>query len=79
MHPKLEYAAAVWNPYIKTQCSQLEKVHLQVLEEHKPYVDDMLDELQWLTLEARREKASLVFFHKIHYGLVDIDKAKYLD
>ena len=28
--------------------------------------------------EARREQASLAFFHKIHYGLVDIDKAMYL-
>ena len=42
------------------------------------HVDNLLDELQWPTLEAQREQASLAFFHKIHYGLVDIDKPKYL-
>ena len=29
----------------------------------------MLDELQWPTLEARRDQSSLLFFHKIHCGI----------
>ena len=37
----------------------------------------MLDELQWPTLEPGGSRP-LAFFHKIPYGLVDIDKAKYL-
>ena len=38
----------------------------------------MLDELEWPSLEARREQSSLVFFCKIHSGSVSLDKDKYL-
>ena len=41
-------------------------------------VGEMLDELQWPTLEARRDQSSLLFFHKIHCGTMSIDKDKYL-
>ena len=52
MRSKLEYAAAVWNPYIKIQCSQLEKVQRTCRRlGNTSYVDDMVDELQWPTLK----------------------------
>ena len=42
----------------------------------------MLDELEWPSLEARREQSSLTFFYKIHAGTVpgtvSLDKDKYL-
>ena len=38
----------------------------------------MLDELEWLSLEARRDRSSLLLFHKIHSGAVSIEKDKYL-
>ena len=41
-------------------------------------VGEMLNELQWPTLEARRDQSSLLFFHKIHCGIMSIDKDKYL-
>ena len=41
-------------------------------------VDDMLDELEWPSLETRREQYSLTFFYKIHSGTVSLDKDKYL-
>ena len=41
-------------------------------------VGDMLDELEWPSLEARREQSSLAFFYKIHSGTVSLDKDKYL-
>ena len=41
-------------------------------------VDDMLDELEWPSLEDRRLKSSLTFFYKIHSGTVSLDKDKYL-
>ena len=41
-------------------------------------VGDMLDELEWPSLEARKEQSSLVFFYKIHSGTVSLDKDKYL-
>ena len=39
---------------------------------------DMLDELEWPSLETRREQSSLAFFYKIHSGTVSLDKDKYL-
>ena len=41
-------------------------------------VGDMLDELEWPSLEARREQSFLTFFYKIHSGTVSLDKDKYL-
>ena len=41
-------------------------------------VGDMLDELEWPSLESRREQSSLTFFYKIHSGMVYVDKDKYL-
>ena len=38
----------------------------------------MLDELEWPSLEARRDRPSLLLFHKIHSGAVSIEKDKYL-
>ena len=35
-------------------------------------VGDMLDELEWPSLEARREQSSLTFFYKIHSGTVSL-------
>ena len=34
----------------------------------------MLDELEWPSLEARRDQSSLLLFHKIHCGVVSIEK-----
>ena len=39
---------------------------------------EMLDELHPPTLEAQRDQSSLFFFHKIHCGIMSIDKDKYL-
>ena len=41
-------------------------------------VGEMLDELEWPSLEARRDLSSLLLFHKIHSGAVSIEKDKYL-
>ena len=38
----------------------------------------MLDELEWPSLEARRDQYSLLLFHKIHCGTVSIEKDKYM-
>ena len=38
----------------------------------------MLDELEWPSLEARREQSSLTFFYKIHSGTMSLEKDKYL-
>ena len=38
----------------------------------------MLDELEWPSLEARRDRSFLLLFHKIHSGALSIEKDKYL-
>ena len=38
----------------------------------------MLGELEWPSLEARKDRSSLLLFHKVHCGVVSIDKDKYL-
>ena len=41
-------------------------------------VGELLDELQWPTLQERRQQASLTLFYKIHNNLAIIDKSRYL-
>ena len=38
----------------------------------------MLDELEWPSLEAHRDRLSLLLFYKIYCGAVSIEKDKYL-
>ena len=84
VRPKLEYAAPILSPYCKTQIQQMEKVQKTAARwtcrrwRNTSSVGEMLDELQWPTLEARRDQSSLLFFHKIHCGTMSIDKDKYL-
>ena len=82
VRPKLEYASPVWNPYIKSQVNQLEKVQRTAAHwtckrwQNTSHMGDMLNELERPTLEDRREQASLAFFHKIHSGTVAIERNK---
>ena len=42
-------------------------------------VKEMLEQLDWETLEQRRRKARLTMLYKMHYNLVEIDHQKYLE
>ena len=81
---KLEYAAPIWHPYHETQIGQVEKIQRTAARwtcrrwRNTGTVGDMLDDLEWPSLENRREQSSLTFFYKIHSGTVDLDKDKYL-
>ena len=84
VRPKPEYAASIWSPHSKLQINQIEKVQRTAAHwtcrrwEDMSSVGEMLDELEWPSLEARRDQSSLLFFHKIHYGAVSIEKDKYM-
>ena len=84
VRPKLENAAPIWSPYSKLQINQVEKVQRTAAcwtcrrWRNTSSVDKMLDELEWPSLEARRDRSSLLLFHKIHSGAVSIEKDKYL-
>ena len=84
VRPQIEYAALIWIPYHKLQIQEVEKVQRRAARwtyrrwRNTSSVGDMLDELKWLSLEARKEQSSLTFFYKIHSGTVSLDKDKYL-
>ena len=73
-----------WSPHSKLQINQIEKVQRTAVRWtcrrwwNTSSVGKMLDELEWPSLEARRDKSSLLLFHKIHCGAVSIDKDKYM-
>ena len=84
VRPRLEYAAPIWNPHSKLQNNQIEKVQRTAARwtcrrwRNTSSVGVMLDELEWPSLEARRDQSSLFLFHKIHCGAVFIEKDKYM-
>ena len=84
VRPKLEYAAPIRSLYSKLQINKEEKVQRTAARwtcrrwRNTSSVGEMLDELEWPSLEARRDRSSLLLFHKIHSGAVSIEKDKYL-
>ena len=84
VRPQLEYAAPIWHHYHDTQIAHVEKVQRTAVRwtcmrwRNTSSVGDMLDELEWPSLEVLRELSSLAFFYKIHSGTVSLDKDKYL-
>ena len=84
VRPQLEYAAPFWNPYHKLHIQEVKNVQRTAARwtcrrwRNTRSVGDMLDELEWPSLEARMEQSSLTFFYKIHSGTVSLDKDKYL-
>ena len=63
VRPKLEYAVPIWHPYHETQIGQVEKVQRTAATwtcrrwRNTSSVGDMLDELEWPSLETRREQS----------------------
>ena len=61
VRPKLEYAAPIWSPHLKLQINQIEKVQRTAARwtcrrwRNTSSVGEMLDELDWPSLEARRD------------------------
>ena len=84
VRPKLQYAAPIWSPYSKLRINQVEKVQRTAARwtcrrwRNRSGVGEMLDELEWPCLEARRDPSSLLLFHKIYSGAVSIELDKYL-
>ena len=79
MRSSLEYSCAVWDPYLKKDVQQLEKVQRRAARfvKGKYRWDDgsvsaMISELKWLTLERRRRDKRLALMYKIVHGLVAV-------
>ena len=84
VRPKLEYAAPILSPHSKLQINQIEKVQRTAARwtctswRNTSSVGEMLDELEWPSLKARRDQSSLLLFYKIHCGAVFIEKDNYM-
>ena len=84
VRPNLEYCASIWNPYSIQSIKKLKMVQRRAARyatnryRNTSSVTDMLDNLEWETLESRRTKIQLVMFFKIINDLVDIPSSSYL-
>ena len=84
VRPQLEYASPIWDLYTKGKILQIENVQRRAARwtsnnfDPRSSVTDMLDDLEWRTLEQRRADARLCLFYKIVYGLVAIPMPDYI-
>ena len=80
VRPSLEYACAVWDPHTQRDKSTLEMVQRRaaryVTNRHRnrSSVGDMLDRLNWDSLEDRRTKMRLSTFYQITKSSISVDK-----
>ena len=69
MRPHLEYAAPVWNPYLKKDIDKLEDIQQKatrlVPELRKKEYEERLSKLRLTTLETRRKRGVLIEFYTI--------------
>ena len=76
VRPHLEYAVQVWNPYFQKDIDALEKIQRRATKlppqlRKKPY-QIRLRELNFTSLEIRRERGDLIEFYKTEKGLEEI-------
>ena len=82
--PHLEYCASIWSPHTDKYNYKLEMVQRRAARyctnryHNTSSVTDMLQDLNWETLESRRTKLQLVVMYKIINDLVDIPCDAYL-
>ena len=60
-----------WSPYSKLQINKVEKVQRTAARwtcRRWRYTSSVSEMLAWPSLEARRDRSSLLLFHKIHSG-----------
>ena len=78
VRPTLEYASAVWDSHTRTQINQIEKVQRRAARyvtnryHNTSSVTDMLQNLNWPSLEIRRTRVRLIMFYKIIHHVVAI-------
>ena len=79
VRPILEYAGTVWDPYTEDNIEAVEKIQRRAARwvSHRfrqtSSVEEMLDNLEWPTLQARRKRARLAMFYKIHHGMACVN------
>ena len=84
VRPKFEYADIVWDPHMKTNTAKIEMVQWQAASwvlgchHNTSNVTQMLQYLQWRSLEIKSIDTHLTFFYKLRNGLVGLDPSSNL-
>ena len=84
VRPNLEYCASVWSPYTAAVKRKVEMVQRRTARyatnryHNTSSVTDMLQDLDWESLESRRVKIQLTLLFKVIQDLVDIPASAYL-
>ena len=84
MRPKLQYACSAWDPHHQKDKAALERIQRKAARfvtgnyDRTTSVTEMLQDLQWDTLETMRRHARLSTVYKMCHGLLDKDWGDYL-
>ena len=84
VRPRVEYTSIVWSPHTKSQKNLLEMVqHKAARYVFNSYTRNtsviaLLNRLDWLTLEDRRNYAKVTMFYKMLHNAVSFDFLPYL-
>lgn len=84
VRPHLEYSSTVWNPHHQTTINQIEAIQKRAARfvknsyQRTESVTAMLQDLQWPSLQSRRDAAIKIMLYKISHGLIAINKEDYL-
>ena len=84
IRPRVEYGAAIWDPFTKDNIDKLERVQRRAARyvyndySYNSSVTTMLNQLQWIPLQQRRQNIRLCWLYKIANGLVAIPVDQYL-
>jgi len=85
MHPKLEFASTVWNPYHQKDIQVIEIVQRCAVRfitntyDHYASVTTIISQLQLERLQERRSKACIILVYKIINRLVCIQPEPYFN
>ena len=83
VRPITEYSAAVWDPYTQANIRSLEMVQRRAARwtlnryHNVSSVTEMLDHLNWPTLQLRRSETRLCLMYKMVHDMVAIDISQY--
>lgn len=84
VRPTLEYCSSVWDPHSKEAIYDIEMVQRRAARyvtgryRRRSSVGEMLEELNWQTLEERRRTQRLSMMYKITHGLVAINPHEHM-
>jgi hypothetical protein len=84
VRPSLEYASTVWDPHTQANINKVESIQCRaarfVTNNYDPRasVTILLQDLNWPTLQYRRQLAKLIMMYRITYHLIGIPSITFL-